>query len=182
MIFLNRMHNREVNDTLKDCRMELQDIKTILSTDTAIKFNRITKYLTNYSIVKACSTIEYSYKKIIADFFESGQSIYVKKFISEKVRRDSSNPSLTIINQTLKSFDVHYNDEFNRVIKQSKKRYNDSLEKLREARNTVAHGGNITTNVDFVILHFQVCREMLTALDGVLEERNKIRNNLEAIF
>jgi hypothetical protein len=174
MIFLNKLSNYEVKTLLIECRAELQDIKHILSKN--IKFNKQTKYLTNYSIIKACSTIEFCYKKTIADYFDHNQNIFIKNFISNKLRHDSSNPSIAIINNSLKSFGDQYNDEFNKRIKCNRKIYEKSLTKLREARNKVAHGENITVTVDFVITHFQISREIIIHLDNSLKDSNSLTN------
>lgn len=168
----NRMNNLEVKNILKDCAIELQQIKKIISTNTSIKFNKITKYLIDYSIIKACSTIERSYKKIIADFFEYEQSLYVKNFISKKVRHDSSNPNLNMINLSLKSFDDKYNNEFNNIIKKNRKKYEHSLENLSDARNNVAHGWAVTVDLNFIITNFEISEEMIANLDEVLKTQS----------
>jgi hypothetical protein len=170
------MNNLDIKRTLKDCRLELQDIKSILD-EHSTKFSRLTKYLTNYAIIRACSTIEFCYKNLIADFFEHGQSKYIKNFISMSIRRDSSNPSLAIINKTLKSFDIHYNDKFNKRIKKDRKIYEESLNKLRDARNTIAHGGTITITVNRVIEYFEDSRKIIISLDSILES-----SNVETLF
>jgi len=161
------MQNLEIKRILEECQLELDEIKTILSA-SEIKFDKLTKYLTNYAVIRACSTIEFCCKKAVADFFEKGQSKYIREYLSKTIRKNSSNPSLDMINSTLKSFGGSYNDNFNRGVKKKKKEYNSYLQKLREARNNIAHGYNINITISTVMEYYKNSEEVIKILDSVL--------------
>jgi len=163
------MHNPDVKRALKDCMGELVDIQKILL-PTNIRLNKITKYLTNYSIIKACGTIEYAYKCLIADYFGEAQSEYIKNFLSKRIRDSSANPDMSIIYGMLNSFDKNIEKRFKDLLKQELNRniLVSSLNSLRTERNTLAHGGSSIIPFSDVLKYFKDSRRIIQILDNSL--------------
>ena len=74
---------------LDDCSDELERIKTRINKD---QFDDMVKFLQLYANIKACGTIEYVVKNMIADHVDAGASSELQNYISVKVRESSTNP------------------------------------------------------------------------------------------
>ena len=71
---------------------------------TGDQFDDIVKFLQRYAIIKACGTIEYVVKTMIADHVDAGASSELQNYISVKVRESSTNPTTGNISSLLGSF------------------------------------------------------------------------------
>ena len=61
-------------------------------------------FLQRYAIIKACGTIEFVTKNMIADYVDAGAIAEVQNYISVKVRDSSTNPSTGNISNLLGEF------------------------------------------------------------------------------
>ena len=163
------MINQNVKKNLKECMTELRDIEKILNSNS-MYFNRITKYLTNYAIIKACGTIEFSIKCLIADYFSENQSEYINNFLSTKVRDCSANPDISFIHNMIKSFDEDANKKFKRKLNEdiNKDRLIQSLNSLKTERNSLAHGKATTISLINVLEYFKDSKKIISILDEIL--------------
>jgi len=171
------MINQNVKRTLKHCMAELMDIRRILNS-TSMHFNRITKYLTNYAIIKSCGSIEFSYKCLIADFFGEGQSEYITNFLSIRIRDSPANPEISIIHRMLISFDKELNEKFKNRLKEEVNRDQliESLNSLRTERHKLAHGGASTIPLIDVLNYFKDSRRIIEILDETLYKNEDLSN------
>src|SRR5665647_935780 len=140
---------RPIAARLRECDGQLNDIETRINADT---FNDINIYLTNYAIIKACGTIEVTFKSIIADYFNKSKIQQVHTFLDNKVRSDSMNPNYTNIIKLLKAFDDNWASDFKSRINahQDKEQLLDSLKSLNNSRNRFAHGNSPTLSIQQV--------------------------------
>lgn len=71
---------------------------------TGDQFDDMVKFLQRYAIIKACGTIEYVVKTMIADHVDAGASSELQNYISVKVRESSTNPTTGNISSLLGEF------------------------------------------------------------------------------
>lgn len=161
------MNNIEVANILKNCLDEIDRIARIINSN---KFNPSIQYLNKYSIIKACGTIEVSFKSLICDFFQSLEVVQLTNFLNAKVRMNSMNPRFNAICTLLKEFDVNWRDSFKDYISKdpNKDLLKSSLQSLCEARNQFAHGGNPTLSIDEIRYYYVQSCEIIKYLDWVL--------------
>lgn len=147
--------NSAVSERIENCFEELKNIEYVLKGFGAT--SKPAPYLTRYSIIKACGVVEFGFKSIIADAQVHSHSIQIKNFIDAKFRNSSMNPSIDNIYRSLKSFDDEWNKLFKLLVKgqPDKSKLLDSLESLKDARNTFAHGGTPSTSFNSVVEYFK---------------------------
>jgi len=163
------MINQDAKNALKNCSRDLVYIKGVLSHPGTI-FRQLSKYLIDYSVIRAYGTIEFAFKCIIADFFEDGQSEYIKNFISNKVREKPINPEIGRIYTLIKNFDDVLHTRFKGDMNQysNKDKLLSSLNSLRGQRHTLAHGGNITISFNDVFQYYKDSCIIIKILDRSL--------------
>lgn len=162
------MRNVEVLAILDTCQDDLDRINAIIqhigSSDS------IVPYLTKYSLIKACGTIEIAYKAIIADYCSKYSKKQVKTFLTNKVRESSSNPSYSNICGILADFDDDWKSDFKEQIKNNPNftRLQTSLKSLVDARNDFAHGGNPSVSFFDVVNYYKDSRKIIETLDDIV--------------
>lgn len=160
------MNNKVIEEQLFETESELKDADALLNL-LGISSN-IYPYICKYSIVRACGTIESSFKAIIADTCTFGASSQVQNYINKNVKENSSNPTYDNICKMLNNFDENWLKRFKEEIKQNQNdRLLDSLKSLVDARNSFAHGGNPTLSIQSVIEYFSNCVEVIKILDSI---------------
>jgi len=159
------MNNVEVQRLLDDCSTELSQVKTLI--DGLGVASNIAPYLTKYSLIRACGTVEQAFKSIICDFCSRRGKKQVKRFIEQRVRDSSINPSYSNICKLLKEFDEDWSTHFKTSIGNSphKDAWMTSLQSLVDVRNDFAHGGNPSASIGDVMRYYQHSRAVIEALD-----------------
>ena len=163
------MNNKSVELFLQNCKQELEDIKNIKkivgSTSTIMMF------LTRYSLIKVCGTLELSYKTIIADFCETSQSDQVKNFISNKIRNNPKNPTINNIINILRDFSIDWSEKFKEKLNNepNSDKIKFSIKSLNDARNEFAHGGNPNIAFENLEDYFDDASILIQLLDDVVK-------------
>lgn len=162
------MNNAEVDRQLTQCRAELDHVKNSIATVGVL--SPVTPYLTKYAVIRACGTIEVSFKALVADFCSKRSKAQVKRFIHMKVRKGSANPSQENIMNTLNLFDEAWKKNFKSNLKSDPDRQKllASLQSLVDARNEFAHGGSPTLSIADVLQHFDHARRIVEHVDTVI--------------
>jgi RiboL-PSP-HEPN len=162
------MNNSDVDLLLTQCRSELTHVQG--SINTLGVTSPISPYLTKYAVIRACGTVEVSFKALIADFCTRRSKKQVKRYIALKITRSSANPSHNKIVEMLAQFDEDWKDLFksNLNADPGKAQLLVSLQSLVDARNDFAHGGNPTLSINDVIMHFDHARKVLEHVDLVV--------------
>jgi len=149
---------------LNDCQKELNTIKRIIPRDP---LNTSVYFLTLYSLVKTCGTIEYVFKAIISDFFDKSKIKQIKYYIAKSIRESSANPRYSKICETLEKFDETWNNDFkaNINILPDKNKLISSLNSLVNDRNEFAHGKNPTVSFSSICSYYQDAIKIINILD-----------------
>lgn len=162
------MNNTDVEQQLNHCQTELTNIHSII-TGLGLSSN-IVPYLTKYSVIRACGSIESAFKTVIADYCEFRSKRQVKRFISKRIREGSANPSFDMICKFLGQFDDDWKSNFKIKLnlEPNKQALTDSLQSLVDARNDFAHGGSPGTSITDVITYFGNSRRIIEIMDEVV--------------
>lgn len=163
------MNNGSAQTSIESCIEELQRIDTLIE-NLLGHTSPIIPYLTKYAIVRACGTIEYCFKTIIADLHVGTPQ--VMNYIDNTIRSSSMNPNIANICNTLKKFDENWNNSFTEKIRSHEhpQRLRDSIESLNSARNSFAHGGTPTSSFENVRNYFNDTVIIIKMLDEVVNE------------
>jgi hypothetical protein len=160
------MRNAEVQKLLDSCVSELAQVKAIID-GLAITSSTI-PYLTKYSVIRACGTIEQSFKSILADFCSAKCEKQVKRFIGRRVRDSSMNPSYSNICKLVMDFDEDWLKTFKAQVGAAANpdELLTSVQSLVDARNDFSHGGNPSATIGDVIKYFSHSRAIIEMLDS----------------
>jgi hypothetical protein len=163
------MNNRNAQENINVCIAELQRIFHLIEGHGHT--SSIVPFLTNYSIVRACGTIEYCFKTIISDL-HSEHSLQIRNYVDNTIRNSSMNPSRDNICKTLKKFDNEWNTSFKEKLNthDHSLRLKSSIDSLNNARNTFAHGNSASSSFENVRNYFNDCVIILELLDEVVSE------------
>lgn len=161
------MNNKEVESIIQDALLEFGQLELLVGQVGST--SPMSKYLTKYALIKACGTIEYAFKNIIADYHNQA-SPQIRNFIDNMVRESSQNPSLDNIRGTLKKFDIAWRDNFNNELNShsNKDKLTSSLKSLNNERNAFAHGGNCSATFQNIKDYFSDALEIIYILDRVV--------------
>lgn len=161
------MNNTQVESIIQDAIREFSQLEILVGQVGST--SPMSKYLTKYALIKACGTIEYAFKNIIADYHNQA-SPQIRKFIDIMVRESSQNPSLDNIRSTLKKFDTVWIDNFNNRLKThtNKDKLTTSLSSLNNERNAFAHGGNCSATFQNIKDYFTDSLEIIYILDMIV--------------
>lgn len=162
------MNNADVDMMLNQCKLELDHVHACITAFGVT--SQVVPYLTKYAVIKACGTIEVSFKSLIADFCSKRSKKQVKRFINKRIVSGSANPSHENILKFLDQFDEDWRKTFKANIQSDpdKSHMLSSLESLVAARNEFAHGGNPTISMPDVIRHFDYARKVVEHIDVVV--------------
>lgn len=160
------MYNTDVETILNDCLADLVNVEVIINRDS---LSPSVRYLTNYALIKACSTIERCFKKIIADRIENLAPI-MSCYLDKEVRESSVNPRYDRMSKCLEKFNQNWGNEFKlRVRRHSDSlRIKGSLESLVNNRNTFAHTGSCTCSFVDVSSFYVDASEFIKIMDDVV--------------
>ena len=161
------MNNQEAQDSIDKCLEELQRIYHLVEGHGGT--SPIVPFLTNYAIVRACGTIEYSFKTILSDSL-SGHSSQIANYIDHTIRNSSMNPSRENICKTLKKFDDTWNSEFKSRLNNhtDSARIKSSIDSLNSSRNSFAHGDPLTSSFDDIRNYFNDSIVIIEILDDLV--------------
>jgi hypothetical protein len=150
---------------LDDCSDELEKIKTRINKD---QFDDMVKFLQRYAIIKACGTIEYVVKNMIADHVDAESSSELQNYISVKVRESSTNPTTGNISNLLGEFSsTGWKKSFDNALT-SHNEEKTSLNSLVQLRNDFAHGKSPTIGIISVIKYFNHARTIVSLVETAL--------------
>jgi len=162
------MNNLDVKQELDNCWNELSHVKTLI--DSLGIASAIAPYLTKYAMIRACGSVELSFKTVIADHCSHRSKKQIKRFLSRRVREGSANPSFDNICKFLHDFDEDWKKNFKSLldIEPNKSNLLTSLQSLVDARNDFAHGGNPTASISDVLIYFSHARRIIEIMDNVV--------------
>jgi len=171
-MLIENINNTDVKEILRASLEEIENIDNII-TNFLGSTSPASPYMSRYAIIKACSSIERSFKVIIADFLllhTTNESL--SNFINNSIRHTSTNPKYETIVNVLKGIDRNLGNNFKIKAKEIEdfEKVKDSLNSLVNERNTLAHGGSPTITSKDVIRHFKNAIFILIALENICSE------------
>lgn len=163
------MNNKNARNSIDTCSSEIQRIFHLI--EGLGHMSPVVPFLTNYSIVRACGTLEYCFKTIISDL-HTGHSSQIKNYIDNTIRNSSMNPSRDNISRTLNRFDEDWNNKFKDKLNshENSARIKSSIDSLNSARNTFAHGDNPSSSFENIKSYFEDSVILIEILDEVVNE------------
>lgn len=162
------MNNTDVDQALSACDAELVHVQAIII-NLGIT-SAVVPYLTKYAVVRACGSIETSFKALIADYCSHRSKKQIKRFIDRRIRDGSANPTIDNMNKFLLDFDKDWQAAFKSQLnaEPNKSALITSLQSLVDARNEFAHGGNPTTSLTDVVQYFGHAKRIVEIMDTVV--------------
>nr|WP_306450801.1 HEPN domain-containing protein [Odoribacter splanchnicus] len=161
------INNINAKAAIDDCNAELDRITGIINGVGST--SPLSGYLTKYSLIRICGTLEVCYKTIIADYYENAAP-QLGQFIGYHLRDASMNPTYENICQALKRFDDNKNQNFKSAITTLPN--NESLKEafsvLNRERNNVAHGTNSTLSFNDMKDRFSEAIQIIEILDTIM--------------
>lgn len=163
------MNNSGVELILNNCDAELRHIESLIALIGPL--NNMVPYFNKYAIIRACGTIETSFKTIIVDHCNKRSKIQVKNFLNKKVRDSSTNPSYDKIIKMLNDFDENWAEQLKRNLKALPNYSNilTSLQSLVDTRNEFAHGGNPNVAFADTKRYFTETKEIINQMDTIIQ-------------
>lgn len=170
--------NNNAKNSIIDCLKELESIEKMI--ESSGPTTTIVKYLTRYSIIRTCGTIEYSFKTIISDHKYDQHSEQIQRFIDEKFRNSSMNPNYDNICKALGSFDNNWCNNFKDKIKNDphSNKLRDSLKSLNRARNDFAHGKSPTVSFQYIFDYFIDSVAIIQKMESSILELEATNTNI----
>lgn len=161
------MNNQNAETAINECLNEFNAL-AVLIPQTGV-MSPLSRYLTHYSLIRACGTIEFAFKTIIADFHQ-GISPQLTNYLDNKVRSNSCNPSYQNIISMLGDFDSQWKTDFKNQVNslQDSQRILGSLSSLNANRNSLAHGHGSIVSFNDIQTYFADAIQIIKVLDNVV--------------
>ncbi len=161
------INNAIARAAIDDCNAELLRITGIINGVGST--SPLSGYLTKYSIIRICGTLEVCYKTIIADYYENLAPM-VGQFIGHHLRDASMNPTLENIYNALARFDNTKNQNFKASVARlnNPETLKESFSVLNRERNNVAHGASSTLSFNDMKIRFAQAIQIIEVLDATM--------------
>lgn len=159
----------ELQNLIQECTIELNDISARISKLPPLDKARL--YLTNYALIKACGTVEFVYRSIVADFFDQSSLSQIHTYIDKTVRSGSMSATYDNMSKLLGKFDDSWKKSFVNLVKQhtDKQKIIDSSNSLVNNRHLFAHGKAPTASFNDIVQYYQDTLELIKMLDIVVK-------------
>ena len=159
----------ELQNMIQECTIELNDISSRMGKLPPLDKARL--YLTNYALIKACGTVEFVYRSIVADFFDQSSLSQIHTYIDKTVRSGSMSATYDNMSKLLGKFDDNWKLSFVNLVKQraNKQKIIDSSNSLVNNRHLFAHGKAPTASFNDIFQYYQDTLELIKMLDTVVK-------------
>lgn len=153
---------------ISDCKTELNEIEILIN---SAPLDPKVQYLTMYSLIKSCGTVEHVFKSVIADFFSKISVSQIQNYLELTVRDSSTNPKYNQICTMLKKFDDQWATAFKAAVNvhPDSHRLMSSIDSLVTNRNQFAHGKNPTVSFKSIKDYFDDAIIVLKILDACVK-------------
>lgn len=155
--------NDEFNKIIDDCKSDLDKIENWIQKNP---LDTNTKYLVDYSIIRACGTIEVIFKRIVFDFLSKPAREETRYYLGKQIIESSCNPNTGNMLRMLEQIDTERRNKFDKLIKGSNDK--SSLTSLVNLRNTIAHGKTCNSSINDVKKYFDGGLRILDILEGLM--------------
>lgn len=159
---------RELQEQIAECTSELADIESKIDKLQPLEKTRV--YFTNYALMKACGTVEFVYRSIVADFFDRSSIEQVHTYIDKNVRQGSMSATYDNMSGLLGKFDKTWRDNFKNAVHTHPDSHKliDSANSLVNNRHLFAHGKPITATFKEINQYYSDVVILINILDSVV--------------
>lgn len=159
----------ELQDMLDDCLTELNDIEVKIGTLPSL--DKTKRYLTQYALIKACGTVEFVYRAIVADFFSQYSIPQIDKYLEQTVRNGSMSAKYDNMCGLLKKFDDSWASAFRGAIQGriDGQRIIAASNSLVTNRHTFAHGRTPSATFSDIKQYYQDVLQLIAEFDNVVK-------------
>lgn len=159
----------ELQDLIHECTMELDEINQRMGELPSLDKMRL--YLTNYALIKACGTLEYVYRSIVADYFDQSPLTQIHTYIDKTVRNGSMSATYDKMSGLLGKFDDSWRNHFRNTVQQHDncQRIISSSNSLVANRHLFAHGQAPTASFNDIYQYYQDTLVLIQILDTVVK-------------
>lgn len=158
----------DLQNQLQDCTNELLDIEQKINSLSG--FDKTKIYLTNYALIKACGTIEFVYRSIVADFFAGSSFSQIHTYLDNTVRKGSMSATYTNMCSLLGKFDDSWKANFKAAVEghPDKNKMISSANSLVNNRHTFAHGRVPSATFQDIHNYYKDVLVMVALFDAVV--------------
>lgn len=160
-----------LRQVLDDCTSELDDIRSRMQN---LRLDKARDYFTKYALIKASGTIEFVFRSIVADYFESLNSSQINYYLENTVRKGSLSASYDNMANLLKKFDNNWSRCFKQNVQRRDdyQRLRDSSKSLVDNRHLFAHGRQPTATFEDIYGYYLDCLRLVEEFDSVVCNSN----------
>lgn len=162
------MFNQQVQQIIADCDNELAHLSQLIDNNGST--SPIAGYLSKYALLKVASTIELSYKSLIADHYEA-LCEDLSFFVSGRVRDAYMNATYENICTMLGWFSEELKIEYKQRISNmpEKNRYCAEFSELNQSRNNLVHGDTNTPSFQSTKEKYDHVKNFIVVLDDLIQ-------------
>ena len=131
---------QELQDMLDECTAELNDIEARINALPSL--DKGIQYFTNYALIKACGTVEFVYRSIVADHFSQLSNSRIDTYLDATIRQGSNSARYDNMKKILNKFDTQWGTNFQSAVKGNPngQRFIGASNSLVTNRHNFAHG------------------------------------------
>lgn len=160
---------QELQDMLADCTAELNDIEVRINSLPSLDKGR--QYFTNYALIKACGTVEFVYRSIVADHFSQLSNSRIDTYLDTTVRQGSNSAKYENMKKLLNKFDHQWGDSFHTTVQGlgNGSRLIDASNSLVTNRHNFAHGKAPTATFLEIKQYYLDVVQLITVFDSIVQ-------------
>lgn len=159
----------ELKEILTECSRQLTDIESKISETEP--FDKTRAYLTQYALIKACGTLEYVFRSIVADFFDKSNQTQIHTYLDNTVRSGSMSATYENMSKLLVKFDKDWRNNFKNAVhgRDDCHKIIASANSLVTNRHLFAHGKPPTATFNDIHQYYQDALNLIYELDEVVK-------------
>jgi hypothetical protein len=159
---------RELQDMLDECAAELDDIEVRI--DSLPSLDKGIRYFTNYALIKACGTVEFVYRSIVADHFSNLENSRIDTYLDTTIRKGSMSAKYDMMRNLLGKFDEQWKKDFQEAVnaRSDKNKLIAASDSLVTNRHAFAHGKSPTATFLDIKQYYIDVVELIRILDSTV--------------
>lgn len=147
---------------LSDCQEELDYIDGWIRNH---RFDKQTRFLISYSIIKACGTIEIVFKNMVFTYLSDNAKDDTKNYIEKMIVDASFNPSTNNMERLFEQLDSAKAIKLRSLYTSQEK---GELNSLVSLRNDIAHGRTNNPSIGAVVAYYKTGISIINRIDSSL--------------
>lgn len=161
---------QELRDMLADCTAELDDIGQRI--DALPLLDQGCRYLTNYALIKACGTVEFVYRSIVADHFAQLSNDRIDTYLDSTIRRGSNSAKYENMKNLLKKFDPQWCTNFHHAVTKldNGQRLIAASNSLVANRHNFAHGKSPSATFLEIKQYYLDVVQLIDVFDSIVND------------